>query len=34
MNEENVVGHTISTYRTRLKKKPRRPWKTNPLTLS
>jgi hypothetical protein len=34
MNEENEVGHTISTYRTLLKKKRGQPWKTNHLTLS
>jgi hypothetical protein len=34
MNEENEVGHTISTYCTRLKKKRGQPWKTNHLTLS
>ena len=34
MNEENEVGHTISTYCTRLMKKRGQPWKTNHLTLS
>jgi hypothetical protein len=34
MNEENEVGHTVSTYRTRLNKTPGRPCKTNPLTLN
>jgi hypothetical protein len=29
MNEESEVGHTISTYRTRLKKNPGRPSKRN-----
>jgi hypothetical protein len=34
MNEENEVGHSVSTYRTHLEKKPRRSCKTNPLTLN
>jgi len=34
MNEENEVGHTVSTYRTRLNKTPGQPCKTNPLTLN
>jgi hypothetical protein len=34
MNGENEVGHIVSTYSTRLEKKPGRPCKTNPLTLN
>jgi hypothetical protein len=34
MNEENEVGHIVSTYRTYLEKKPGKPCKTNPLTLN